>query len=234
MSESKYILITGANRGLGLGFTKKYLEQNHFVVATQRSIQNVGELVFLQTEFSQHLKIEKLDLENQNDILVLSKRLASKNRKFDLIINNAGVCFDENFGHWQSSTFETSFKVNVIGPALLTQALIPMINEGGKVIQISSGRGSISENQGAHDGLDAYGISKTALNMLTKRLASKAECQNITIASIDPGWIQTDMGGTEAPLTIQEAVDNLVRTIEQLTLKDSGKFLNTKGQSIDW
>jgi len=222
----KFVLITGANRGLGLGFVKQYLQDGWYVLACVRDIERSKNLKILMETNKANLQLEVLDISNEKSIGQFIKRIKNTNFKFDVVINNAGICLNEDFGNYTSKTFETTFNVNTIGVALFSQAIQLFIKAGGKLINISSGMGSTELNINPTAGLDAYAMSKAALNIFTKRLASKIQFKNITVVALSPGWVKTDMGGEEAPLNVEDAIFKLVDTIIKLTILDSGKFLS--------
>ncbi|MEM6964017.1 MAG: SDR family oxidoreductase [Bacteroidota bacterium] len=230
----KKVFITGANRGLGLGFVKYYLAQGDFVVATCRTPSAANALQDLSKKYLTHLMIEILDVTNEAAFHELKTSLKKKTTAFDIVINNAAVCIEEPIEEWSAKTFVDSFRVNVVGTALIAKTISPFLTEGSKLIQMSSGRGSIQENQSGEDGLDAYGISKAALNMLTRRLATKFRLRKIIVISINPGWVQTEMGGASATLTVDEAIEKMTRTINKLSLNDCGKFIENDGSDIAW
>ncbi|MGC6429507.1 MAG: SDR family oxidoreductase [Jejuia sp.] len=228
------ILVTGANRGLGLGFTEYYLNNNCTVVACFRSSSNRSRLNDLKAEFAANLILQDLDVSQEKSIQLCTSQLAKQSFKFDIVINNAGVFKEENLGEWQSSTFETTFQVNSIGIALFSQAILPLITSNGKLINMSSGLGSIESIINPEVGFEAYAMSKAAVNMFTKRFAAKKATEDIIIVALSPGWVQTDMGGMEAPLTVAEAIEKIALVIKNLTLKDSGKFLSEEGDELPW
>lgn len=230
----KKVLITGANRGLGLGFVRYYLSLGYMVVAACRNPENAEDLLHLSKAYPDRIIVEALEVTNESVIIKLTKSLKERDVHLDLLINNAGVCLDEAMEEWITKTFAFTFEVNVIGVALIAKHMASLMHDGAKVIQLSSGRGSILENQGAHDGLDAYSISKAALNMLSRRLATKLQSRDIIVASISPGWVQTDMGGMGADLTVEQSIEIMTKTIDQLTLQNSGRFLATDGSTLDW
>lgn len=230
----KNVFITGANRGLGLGFATHYLSQGNLVVAACRTPSTATSLHDLSKKYPKQLTVEILDVSDELAFQALGARLKKGEMPFDIVINNAGNSIDEPIGNWTAKNFAASFQVNVTGPALLIQTISSFIKEGTKLIQISSGRGSIHENQGGEDGLDGYGMSKAALNMLTRRMATKFHSRKIIVTSLNPGWVQTDMGGASATLTVAEAIGKMTSTIEQLSFKDSGAFLENDGSILSW
>ena len=118
--------------------------------------------------------------------------------------------------------------------ALLAQALLPRMKPGAKLVNISSGLGSCGLNINPETGMDAYAASKTALNMLTTRLAAKPECASLIVVACDPGWVRTRMGGPDADLSVAESVGAITATIDGLTRDDSGCFVSRLGEKLPW
>ena len=124
--------------------------------------------------------------------------------------------------------------MNAVAPALLVQALSSLLAKKAKIIQLSSGLASFHENIAPLENFDSYSMGKVALNMLTKRLSAKLESREISVCSISPGWVKTDMGGENAPVSVNDAVKGITATIEKLTIKQSGDFLDEHGNVIPW
>jgi NAD(P)-dependent dehydrogenase (short-subunit alcohol dehydrogenase family) len=226
------VLITGANRGLGLGFTEHYLNRGCRVFATARNPAACYEFATLRAEFGDRLSTLPLELTSESSIEGAASDLDGV--ELEIVINNAGTCPAEPFGEWTAGTFEEVLASNAIGPALLAQALVPRMRPGSKLVNISSGLGSCGLNINPETGLDAYAASKTALNMITARLASKLELQGIVVVACDPGWVKTRMGGSEAELTVEESVGAITAMIEKLSMDHSGRFLSRLGEEIPW
>jgi NAD(P)-dependent dehydrogenase (short-subunit alcohol dehydrogenase family) len=228
----KTILITGANRGLGLGFTRHYLDHGCRVFATARDPGNCTELVNLQKEAGESLSIIQVDLTDEASIAAAAIALAGV--EFDLVINNAGLLREESLGDWTADTFARILQVNTIGPALLAQALLERMTPGSKLVNISSGLASCGLNINPETGMDAYAASKAALNMITARLAAKPECKDLVVVACDPGWVRTRMGGPEADLSVEESVGAITATIDNLAPEHSGRFLSRSGEDLPW
>lgn len=231
----KTVVITGANRGIGLGFVNYYLSDGSQVIALSRSTIDQSTLTsLLEHNINKRFHNLTVNLLDESSINNTAKSISNLCSGVDLLINNAGVAEHEVFGEWSQAALTTNFQVNSVAPALLTQALSSQLNQHSKVIQLSSGLASISNNQNPLEGFDGYCMSKAAINMLTRRVASKLSDKKIIVNAISPGWVQTDMGGPEAPVTITEAVNTLTQTIEMLSMENSGKFLDENGNKIDW
>lgn len=221
------ILITGARRGLGLNFVKLALHDGHDVVAVVRDRQKADELLALASQSSQKLNIFDLDLSQAFDTSNLVKML-EKIGGLDLLINNAGILLKgESY-----TDLELSYRVNAIAPFELSRALLPLLKKSQepKIIQITSLMGSIDDNSSG--GYYAYRSSKAALNMLNKSLAIDNPWLRTVV--VHPGWVKTDMGGSQAPLTIEESTLGIWKLIKNLKQGDSGKFFDFRGENLRW
>lgn len=223
----KTVCITGANRGIGSGLAEHYVKQGWRVLATARNVD------ILPAQSSNFIPLQ-LDVTNESSIKKLGETVAQLEFKIDVLINNAGVSEQQNLGAWSLQSFTTHLTVNTTGPALVTQELLPHMATKAKIIHISSGIGSLTNKLNPANGLDAYAASKAALNMITRRLAEKVRPLGITVVALSPGWVKTDMGGSEAPLTVAESVALLTQTIEGLSLVQSGLFFTNAGEPIAW
>jgi NAD(P)-dependent dehydrogenase (short-subunit alcohol dehydrogenase family) len=228
------LMITGANRGLGLEFTKQYLADGWKVVATCRDPQLADALHQLYTLYPDHLLIYRLDVANFTQIEQLAAELTGM--PIDILINNAGVypMGKETFGQVDYQAWAETFRINSMAPLKMTEAFIDLLSLGQmkKVINITSKMGSIDDNTSGHHYL--YRSSKTALNMVTKSMALDLAPKGITVIVMHPGWVQTDMGGSNAPTTIPQSITGMRKVIDRLTLADGGKFYAFDGKEIPW
>ena len=228
--KKNYVLITGASRGIGLALCRYYLERGYPVLAACRQPEALAAVL---GEYK-NVRIEALDIADENSIQHFAECVESLQLQIDLLINNAGVTIDQTFGKWTQQAFLHSMNVNAVGPALLVQALQGSLNAGAKVIQLSSGLGSIGGVGEQADPFCAYAMSKAAINMLTAKLAVIVKERAICVAAFSPGWVQTDMGGPDAPETVDELVVKLCPSIDALTLAHSGGFYEADGKKINW
>jgi NAD(P)-dependent dehydrogenase (short-subunit alcohol dehydrogenase family) len=230
----KSILVTGANRGIGLELVRQFLEQGSNVLACCRSPNRANELLDLKNKFKNELKIYELDVTNNFQIQKLSDEL--KNETIDIFINNAGVYGQNNvaFGNVDINSWIEVFKTNTIAPLKLIEAFIRQISNSDRkiVATISSELGSITENTTGGDYL--YRSSKAAVNIVIKSLAIDLKQKNIIVIALHPGWVKTDMGGPNATLNVEESVRGLREIINNVTLKESGQFLAYDGRKIPW
>lgn len=225
--EPKTVLITGANRGLGLEFAREFQARGYRVIGTARDPAAAEELKALG------VRVEQLDVADTGSARALAGRLGGV--AIDILINNAGV-----FGVNASSIEELevdklheAFAVNSLGPLRVTQALLKNLRQGRdkKIINISTTMASISGNTG---GAYAYRASKAALNMIGKSLAGDLGGEGFIVVMIHPGWVRTDMGGPTAPLSPEESIGAILKLIDGLKAADNGRFMDYQGQTLAW
>ncbi len=233
-------LVSGANRGLGLEFARQLLERGDHVIATAREPDKANELGILGNQFPEALQIEELDVGDPSSIAALTAKLAGQ--KIDVLLNNAGLyggCWETDADRQTTQgmdyeLWEYIHKINVMGPFRLTVALFEnlMLSERRLVVNMSSELGSIEINTMGHS--HAYRSSKSALNMVTKGLSIDLAENNITVFSMAPGWVKTDLGGSSALWEPSESIKKQLQVIDKITIKDSGRFINLKGEKVAW
>ena len=235
-TPSRHVLVTGANRGLGLEFTRQLLARGDRVVATCRQPGRATALNPLAGEYPGRLHVLPLDVAEPKSHAELVRELPlvlGDDGRLDLLFNNAGVLpSGERFGRLQPDTLERSFRTNAAGPLLLTQALAPLLADGARVANLSSRLGSIASTE--RFGTPSYNISKAALNMATVLLAHALAERGIVVAAFSPGWVRTEMGGSDAEVAPEDAVAGVLRQVDALETGDSGRFLGTDGKTIPW
>ncbi|MFK7841193.1 MAG: SDR family oxidoreductase [Sphingorhabdus sp.] len=236
------ILITGANRGLGLGLTRSYAEQEGTsIIACCRSPVDAEELQALSAEKGS-IQIEALDVADEQSIAQLGERLTG--RPIDILINNAGIFgknppattgfTDQTFG---KSDFEADwiapFRTNVIGPMKIVESLIENIaaSHEKKVVIVTSIIGSISS---AHGFMFGYAASKAAANMTAKNLSVALKPQKIIVNPLHPGYVKTDMSGEGADIDVAESISGMRAQIDSMTMEKTGCFLSYDGNELPW
>ena len=230
----KKILVTGANRGLGLGLVKKFLKNNEKVICTTRNISKSKELILCKKKYNDNLEICELDLLDKESPNILSNFLG--NEPIDLFINNAGV-IGHSAQHFKSVSLNhwlDVLKVNLIAPLLITQSIIKNIEKSSerKIYFISSKVGSIEDNKSG--GMYIYRSSKTALNQVVKSLSIDLKPLGISVISLHPGWVRTEMGGPNALISVEESVNGMVDVIYNTSIVNSGEFINYDGTRLPW
>jgi len=221
------VLVTGANRGLGLEFAKQLQEKGYKVIGTARNPQAATDLK------ATGARVEQLDVASQSSVEALAKVLQGV--PIDILINNAGMAnrIDSSLATLDFDAMERTFQVNAVGPLRVTQALLPNLQaaQGKTIINITSRLGSIELSTG---GLYSYRTSKTALNQINKIVSVELAPQGYTSIVMHPGWVKTDMGGADATLTIPESITGMLTVIDSLTIDKTGKFFNYNGEEIPW
>ncbi|MBI33272.1 MAG: short-chain dehydrogenase [Gammaproteobacteria bacterium] len=240
MSDQKNYLVTGANRGLGLEFTKQILGVGHNVYAACRNITDIDELQLLSEEHQEKLIVVKLDINNHDSILELNELL--KDIVIDVMINNAGTIgplpyfentHKQHFGSIDYDVWSDVLKTNLYGPVKMAETFLEQIKKGHdkKMIFISSVVGSIADD---HQRAFAYATSKTALNKSVALLADILKDQEIKVLAMCPGYVKTRMNGGGANLEPEESIAGMLKQIERLDHESSGTFVRYNGEKINW
>lgn len=241
MSET--VLITGANRGIGLALAQEYAAGGAQVVAACRSPRKAAELQELAGARQGQIVIIELDATDDDSVRLAAQDVSrhfsetSQSRcAIDVLVNNAarGDVPDGTLEGLDMRATLDLLNVNTVGPLRVTKAFLPLMAGPhgeepvlSKVVNISSGLGSISGVKSCES--LAYGTSKAALNYLTRSLAFDLRRHGIIVAAVSPGWVRTDMGGKDAQLSPEESAAGIVRVIKRLTLADSSRWFNYDG-----
>ena len=224
----KNILITGANRGIGLKFAE-ILSANNNIYATARDTTKADDLEKLD-----NTELLELDLLDKDSIKSFCSEL--KDIPLDMIINNAGIFQDEQMEETilDPELWLDEIMINAIGPVVLSQKLKENIMSGNdkKIIFISSQMGSIDDNYSG--GYYFYRTSKSALNSAAKSLSIDWKADGIPVLMLHPGWVRTDMGGSNAKLDLDTSVRKLLDVINRLDMSQTGAFLNYEGKKLEW
>lgn len=227
------VLITGTNRGIGLEFVKQFIDRGDSVIALCRNLEAAEELQSLNVEH-QNLSLLEIDVAAVESLQYLSAQLGSE--AVDVFINNAGVYGPKGvqFGNVEASDWLDVFNINTVVPLLLTQQLIGNLRKGRdkKLIYLTSKMGSITDNSSG--GSYIYRSSKTALNQVVKSISLDLADEGFTAAVLHPGWVLTDMGGTNALIDTSTSVTGMISVIDQLQPGQSGGFYNYDGSQIPW
>jgi NAD(P)-dependent dehydrogenase (short-subunit alcohol dehydrogenase family) len=224
------ILITGANRGLGLEFTRQYGRDNWKVIATCRNPEAAEELHQIDGD----INIYPLDV---NDFMAIEETAELlKAEKIDILLNNAGVLGSRKmgFGETQFDNWSEILRINTLAPLKMVESFLNQIVSSEKkiIVSISSLLGSISaNNSGTHY---AYRSSKAALNAVNKSLSVDLADKGVVSVVVSPGWVRTDMGGPAAAVEPVDSVSGIRKVIDELTQEDTGKFFNFAGEPLEW
>jgi NAD(P)-dependent dehydrogenase (short-subunit alcohol dehydrogenase family) len=237
------VVVTGANRGLGLEFARQLVAAGDEVVATTRSPKVADDLNKLASTSDGRCTVVRLDVADPADVAAAARQIGERFEALDLLVNNAGIWSAPGEAERVSAGALAELRpepvlevlrVNAVAPILVTQALAPLLAAAGKavVVNLSSGLGSLARATGR--GNVAYGMSKAALNMLTRHLAAELAGQGTVVVSMSPGWVATDMGGASAPLEPPESVRGMLNVVDALTPARSGSFPDHTGATLPW
>ncbi|MEW8314020.1 MAG: SDR family oxidoreductase [Candidatus Thiodiazotropha endolucinida] len=237
MTDKSVAIVTGANRGLGLETSRQLARLGHHVLMTSRN--EVDGQAAQQMLLNEGLDVSyhPLDVRSEASVLAVVQHFRQHHKRLQILVNNAGIFPDPSPEDSASSIFNAEienvlngFDTNTLGPLRLCQALIPLMDGEGCVVNVSSGMGQLSEMGRC---CPSYRLSKTALNALTRIFSEELKQTQIKINSICPGWVRTDMGGKEATLSIPEGVEGIIWAATLADDGPSGGFFRF-GKPIEW
>lgn len=235
-------LITGGGRGLGLELVRTCLERGHTVATTVRDPAAAAELTALQADHADRLHVAALDLSDTDRIDEAITAALAAIGGLDLLVNSAGVNAMTLPGGRPTLSVHTLeaapmldiLRINTVAPMLVVRAGLPWLvaSDHGRVVNVSSWIGSIGGT--TYSGNYAYAASKAALNMCTRLLANELRPHEVSVVSVNPGWVQTGMGGTQAELTARDSATGIIDVAVGLTPERSGTFLQWDGSTHPW
>lgn len=232
-STSRRILITGAGRGLGSELVKAFTRAGDTVWGSTRSSQGASDL-------ERHVALDLLD---EASIAAAASALSEQTDGIDILVNNAGVdarafgaaAGERGINDISPGAIMSVFEVNVLGTFLVQRHMLNLLRRGKAplIVNISSQLGSMVV--GGEMGSDlAYNVSKSALNMLSRRSSAAFKEDGIAVVMLHPGWLKTDLGGSNADMEVAEAADRIVETISSLSVEDTGRFIRWDGSEHPW
>jgi NAD(P)-dependent dehydrogenase (short-subunit alcohol dehydrogenase family) len=224
------VLITGANRGIGLALATAYIARGDRVIAMVRDPFRVPDI--LKTAPREQAVIIGMEVTDERSV---ARAAASLKEPIDILINNAGIMGPERQAalDMDFAGFAQTLAVNTVAPLRVAQAFLPLVKRSSnpRIVTVSSQMGALS---GARDGTVAYRASKAAVNKVMQCLAQELEPAGIITCVVHPGWVRTDMGGTRADISAEESAAGLVALMDRLTLKDTGQFFRHDGTIHPW
>jgi len=225
------VVITGANRGLGLGLaTRLARREGYQVIATARDPQTATELHDLAVETGR-VRLEQLDVSLEESIVRFAGRLGDVDR-IDILIHNAAITGYQELGELSIAAFSTVFETNVFGPAVLTRHVRSKLGRGSLIVLLSSFTGSIAGTDGRIG--FPYRMSKAALNMFARQLSIQLRDEGIGVLLLRPGNAKTRMGGADAPLAVATSVDGMLGQIDNFSPAVHGEFVGYDGKIVPW
>ena len=236
--QGRSVVLTGANRGLGLELCRQLVGAGATVWASCRNPDAATELSALAPA-----AVLACDVGDAASVAAFGAALANRTGKVDLLINNAGInglalgagARDRDLLSIDPEVFLGQVRVNAVGPLLVTRALLPLLDAGTDpvILNVSSQLGSMEV--GLTMGSDlGYNVSKAALNMVTVRSAAELGGRGITSVCVHPGWVQTDMGGPTAAVTTVDSAASLLKIVGGVTHVDNGRFFRWTGETHPW
>ncbi len=217
------VLVTGANRGIGLELCRQLKAQGHEVTAVCRNSSEALDGLNVQV-------LDQCDVADQASVMQMVEKLNTQ--KYDLIINNAGVLAHNELGEIDYSSVLDQFKVNAMAPLMVTEALMEHLNRGAKVAIVTSRMGSMSDNDSG--GYYGYRMSKAAVNMVGASLAIDLKPKGIAVGLLHPGYVKTDMTGGQGYVDAAHAASRLLARMGELNLENSGAFWHADGEQLPW
>ncbi|WP_286232996.1 SDR family oxidoreductase [Thalassotalea sediminis] len=217
------VVITGANRGIGLAMATKYAQKGDTVIALCR--QSSAALDALGVEV-----ITGIDVAKESGLSTMANALSS--RSIDILVCNAGILRDEQLGQLNVATINEQFSVNALAPLLVVERLLTQLHAGSKIAMITSRMGSIADN--GSGGRYGYRMSKAALNAASMSLSKDLAPRDISVGIYHPGYVQTDMVNMGGDISAAEAAERIVGLIEHQSMTDSGSFKHSNGQVLPW
>ncbi len=228
-AQKLHYLITGANRGIGLELCKQALEKGHHVSACVRKPETATELRALEG----NLRIVQLELSSGESINDCAEMIDGP---IDVLINNAGIMggYDQALHEIRAEQILETVNVNAIRTLEFTRALLPKMkaSQCRKIVSLTSRMGSIADNTSGR--FYAYRMSKAALNMAMQSLAIDLAPEQFRVLLMHPGWVQTDMGGANAPLNVRDSVSQMLGVITRYNHLGKATFMNYQGETLSW
>ncbi|WP_340104873.1 SDR family oxidoreductase [Rhodohalobacter sp. 8-1] len=234
MSKTKIALVTGANRGIGFETCRQLAEKGFTVILTSRNREKGKQAAEkLRREYSD-IEYHQLDVTDDETVMHVADYVKESHGRLDVLVNNAGINYDSN-EHAITADLDIvrdTLETNLLGPWRVSKAFIPLIkkSESGRIVNVSSGSGALNNMTG---GTPAYGVSKTALNALTVKLADELKGSGILVNAVCPGWVRTDMGGSAAPRSKEEGASGIVWAATLPGDGPTGGFFRD-GKRIEW
>jgi NAD(P)-dependent dehydrogenase (short-subunit alcohol dehydrogenase family) len=236
VQQRGWAVITGANRGLGYETCRQLGRKGIPIILTARNEGQGREAAERLAREGVTVVFRALDVSHSESIDNFVRQIKSEGKTIDILVNNAGIMIDDENGDvsvfkTNRETLRQTMETNVYGPLELALKLAPLMSHQGRIVNLSSGMGQLSDMGG---GYPAYRISKTAINAVTRILAAELSNRGIKVNSVSPGWVKTDMGGENAPLSLVEGVQTVVWLATLTQDGPTGGYFDEDQDRMDW
>lgn len=218
------VVVTGANRGIGLEYCKQYLDRGDSVIALCRQSSDALKALDCRVE-------EGIDVASDECVVIIHDRLKDVSQ-VDVLVNNAGLLTNETLEDLNYDRIRRQLEINTLGPLRVTEALKEKLGSGAKIAMMTSRMGSVTDNTSGS--CYGYRISKAALNIASVSLAHDLKSKGVAVAILHPGYVRTDMTGMSGNIDPKESVSGLMQRIDELTIENSGTFWHSNGEVIPW
>jgi NAD(P)-dependent dehydrogenase (short-subunit alcohol dehydrogenase family) len=227
----KTVLVTGANKGIGFEICRQLGALGYHVILSARNKERGIKAANALSEMRYKIDFLQMDVSNEKSIMDVINEFKRHEVKLDVLINNAGILLDDtDILDLKTEVLEKTIYTNTFGAFWVIKTFLPLLNNGGRIINISSGLGSLNEMS---DYAPAYSISKTAMNAITKQFSIALKDKNIAVNSVSPGWVRTDMGGENASRPVEKGAETAVWLAVDAPINLTGKFLRDR-KEIEW
>lgn len=229
-SKQKTILVTGANRGIGLEICRQLGKLGHQIFLSARNSERGSEAV--EELRDEKIKVEfiQMDVADESSVKNAAIEFGKKSLKLDVLINNAAILNDTEITKMTTKELVDVLNINAVGTFVVTREFLPFMDKGSRIINVSSGAGALKD-MGTY--APSYSISKTALNAITKQFAGALMQKGIAVNSVTPGWVRTEMGGMSASRSVEQGAETIVWLATESHIDDTGLFWRDK-KVIDW
>ena len=229
-TNNRTILVTGANRGIGLEVCRQLGNLGYHIFLSARNNEKVSKVVAKLRDENIKADFIQMDVSDEESIKNAAKEFGKESLKLDVLINNAAILKDTEITKMTTKELWDVLKINAVGTFVVTKEFLPFMDKGSRIINVSSGAGALSDMETY---APAYSISKTAMNAITKQFAGALKHKGISVNSVTPGWVRTDMGGMSATRSVEKGAETIVWLATEAPFDKTGLFWRDK-KVIDW
>jgi NAD(P)-dependent dehydrogenase (short-subunit alcohol dehydrogenase family) len=228
--SQKTVLVTGANRGIGLEVCRQLGKLGYHIFLSARNSDKGSNAVAKLKSKNVNAEFIQMDVADENSVKNAANEFGKKSMKLDVLINNAAILKDTEITKMTTKELVDVLNINAVGTFVVTREFLPFMDNGSRIINVSSGAGALTDMESY---APAYSISKTALNAITKQFAAAFKHRDIAVNSVTPGWVRTDMGGMSASRSVEKGAETIVWLATEVPIDKTGLFWRDK-KVINW